>query len=65
MLLITFALVLAWGINNPAQVGGILSRLLGLVSPFLLGFCFAFVLNIILRPLKGCGTVSGAKAKVR
>lgn len=52
MLLITFALVLAWGINNPAQVGGILSRLLGLVSPFLLGFCFAFVLNIILRPLE-------------
>ena len=47
MLLITFALVLAWGINNPAQVGGILDRLLGLVSPFLLGFCFAFVLNIL------------------
>ena len=52
MLLITFALVLAWGINNPAQVGGILSRLLGLVSPFLLGFCIAFVLNIALRPLE-------------
>ena len=52
MLLITFALVLAWGINNPAQVGGILDRLLGLVSPFLLGFCFAFVLNILLRPLE-------------
>lgn len=52
MLLIAFALVLAWGINNPAQVGGILDRLLGLVSPFLLGFCFAFVLNIILRPME-------------
>lgn len=52
MLLITFALVLAWGINNPAQVAGILDRLLGLVSPFLLGFCFAFVLNILLRPME-------------
>ena len=52
MLLITFALVLAWGINNPAQVGGILDRVLGLVSPFLLGFCFAFVLNVLLRPLE-------------
>lgn len=52
MLLITFALVLAWGINNPAQVGGIVGRLFGLIAPFLLGFCFAFVLNIILRPLE-------------
>ena len=52
MLLIAFALVLAWGINNPAQVGSILRQLLGLVSPFLLGFCFAFVLNILLRPLE-------------
>ena len=50
--LITFALVLAWGINNPAQVGGIVGRLFGLIAPFLLGFCFAFVLNIILRPLE-------------
>lgn len=52
MLLITFALVLSWGINNPAQVGSIFGRLFGLISPFLLGFCFAFVLNILLRPLE-------------
>ena len=33
-------------------MGGILDRVLGLVSPFLLGFCFAFVLNVLLRPLE-------------
>jgi len=52
MLLITFALLLAWGINNPGQVGGILSGFFSLISPFLLGFCFAFVLNILLRPIE-------------
>ena len=50
MLLITFALVLAWGINNPAQVGGILDRVLALVSFF--------------APWKGCGIICGAGARV-
>lgn len=52
MLLIVFALLLSWGINNPSQVGGILSGLIGLISPFLLGCCFAFVINILLRPME-------------
>lgn len=52
MLLITFALVMAWGINNPAQVAKIMGGIFSLISPFLLGFCFAFVLNILLRPLE-------------
>lgn len=52
MLLIAFALVLSWGINNPGQVGAMLSGLISLISPFLLGFCFAFVLNILLRPME-------------
>ena len=52
MALIAFSLILFWAFNNLGQVGALLSSLLGLLTPFLLGFCIAFVLNIILRPLE-------------
>lgn len=52
MLLITFTLVLFWVFNNLEQVGALLRSLLSLLTPFLLGFCLAFVLNIILRPME-------------
>ena len=52
MLLIAFALVLFWAFNNLGQVASLVSWLLSLFMPFLLGFCVAFVLNIILRPLE-------------
>ncbi len=52
MALIAFALILFWAFNNINQVAALLSSLLSLLTPFLLGFCIAFVLNIILRPLE-------------
>lgn len=52
MALIAFSLFLYWIFNNLSQVGHVLSALLSLLSPFLLGFGFAFVMNIILRPLE-------------
>lgn len=50
--LIAFALILAWAINNMEQVQTAISWFLQLVSPLLLGFCLAFLLNIMLRPLE-------------
>ena len=52
MLLIVFTLLLYWSFTNLELLGSLLSSLVSLLSPFLLGFCVAFVLNIILRPME-------------
>ena len=51
-LLITFAIVLYWVINNADVFAGILSYLTGLVMPFLIGTAIAFVLNAPLRVIE-------------
>ena len=51
--LLTFALVLAWALNHSAALKAVLSRLLTILSPFLLGLCIAFVVNVLLRLLEG------------
>ena len=48
MLLIAFAALLYWGLNNLSWLSGILSGLLNLLSPLLLGICIAFVLNLMM-----------------
>ena len=51
--IITFALLLYWGLLHPGQVTSILSWLFALVSPFVLGFAIAFIVNVPLRLLEG------------
>lgn len=51
-LLITFALLLYWGLTHPAQAGRVLSAFFSLLLPFLLGGCLAFLLNVFLRPIE-------------
>ena len=51
-LLITFALVLYWGLNHPGQAGKLLSSVFALFLPFVLGGCLAFLLNVLLRPVE-------------
>lgn len=51
-LLITFAIVLSWGINNGLVFLGVLSYLLSLISPFLIGAAMAFVLNAPMRAIE-------------
>ena len=51
MLLIAFAALLYWGLNNLSWLSGILSGLLNLLSPLLLGICIAFVLNLMMAAL--------------
>lgn len=51
-LLITFAIVLYWLINNVAVFVGILSQIISLIMPFLIGAALAFVLNAPLRAIE-------------
>ena len=45
-------LVFAWALANLQGVLQFLGRVLGVLSPFLMGGAFAFVINILLRPLE-------------
>lgn len=51
-LLITFGLVLYWALTHTAQAGQMLSSLLTLFLPFVLGGCIAFLINVLLRPVE-------------
>lgn len=52
MLLVGFAALLYWALNNLSLLGGVLDGLLGLLSPLLIGLCIAFVLNLLLKALE-------------
>lgn len=52
MLLIAFAALLYWGLNNLRLLGGVLGGLVSLLSPLLVGVCIAFVLNLLLKALE-------------
>ncbi len=51
-LLIGFGVILYWALQNIAMLGGILGALLGLLAPFLLGGCIAFILNVPMRRIE-------------
>lgn len=63
--------VLYWALNNFEQLQWLLSTLLGLLSPFIVGGCIAFVLNVpmralerlLFRPSKKTGKVRFQKVK--
>lgn len=48
LLIITYTLILAFVLFNISAVGTFLGFILGLLKPFIVGFCFAFVLNIFV-----------------
>ena len=52
LFLVAFAIVLFWGMQNMAEVGAILQTVLAMLTPFLLGLAFAFVLNVPLRAIE-------------
>lgn len=52
MLLITFAMLLYWGLHNAGQFAGVIRALFKLLSPFIIGLCLAFVMNLLLCPLE-------------
>ncbi len=52
LLLLVLLVLFAWLVSNLGAVGGLLGKILGILSPFFLGLCIAFVMNIILMPLE-------------
>lgn len=52
LILITFAIFLFWGLNHPSYILIMGKYFLDLLSPFLIGFCIAFVIDILLCPLE-------------
>ncbi len=48
--LAAFVILFAWGVNNTDKVSGILGSFFSVISPFVTGFCFAFIVNVLLRP---------------
>ena len=52
LLLIAFAIVLFWGVENMDEAGRILQTAIGLVAPFLLGLAMAFVINVPMHAIE-------------
>ena len=48
LLLIACAILLYWGLNNLSVLGGLLSSILSLFSPLLIGVGIAYVMNLLL-----------------
>ncbi len=50
---ITLIIAVAYtAVTQPQKIGGFISGLISLLSPFLIGFCFAYVVNLLMRPLE-------------
>lgn len=45
-------ILFVWTINHTEKLSSIISGFFSLLSPFLTGFCFAFVINVLMRPLE-------------
>ncbi|MDO5602924.1 MAG: AI-2E family transporter [Oscillospiraceae bacterium] len=50
--LIAFGILLFWGLENRATVLDFLLTTLGMLTPFLLGLCLAFVINVPMRSIE-------------
>lgn len=61
--IITYAILLYSAVQNPAVVGRVLSYLLGLVTPFLIGGAIAFVINVPMQKIESA--LFGRKAAVK
>lgn len=50
--IITFAILLAWGINNIHKIQGTISYIFSLLFPFIVGLSIAFVLNTPMKKIE-------------
>ncbi len=47
-----FIILLYWGLNNTDKVSSLFGKIFTVIEPFILGFCIAFVINVLMRPLE-------------
>lgn len=52
LLIITFAILLYWGVEHLEAILGVIGKILGIVFPFLLGGAIAFVLNVPMKNIE-------------
>ncbi len=52
MTLIAFAVILYWGVTHTDRLTGFVSNVLAIFSPFIIGLCVAYVLNMVMNPLE-------------
>lgn len=45
-------ILLYWGLNNTEKVSSLFGKIFTVIEPFILGFCIAFVINVLMRPLE-------------
>ena len=49
LLIVTFGIVLFLGLQNISAVAGVCRAALNLLMPLIIGFCVAFILNVLLK----------------
>ena len=49
LIIVAFAIILYWGLQNLSVVWGIIATFCKVISPFILGLCIAFVLKIPIK----------------
>ncbi len=47
-----FIILFAWGINNTEKISSVTSGISAILSPFITGSCFAFIINVLMRPME-------------
>ncbi len=52
IIVVTFAILLYWGLQHFSTLTGGLKAVIGLLSPFIIGFAIAFIINTVLVPLE-------------
>ncbi len=52
LLIITFTVVLIWGIYNHKLLLNYMGSAYALIRPFVIGLCMAYVVNVIMRPIE-------------
>lgn len=52
LLIITFTVVLIWAVYNHKLLFKYIGELYAIISPFVIGLCIAYVVNVIMRPIE-------------
>lgn len=52
LIIITYTFVLYWGINHFDIITNAAHNIMSVLSPFVIGFCVAFIINVLMRPLE-------------
>ena len=51
---VAFCIILYWSLHEMERVKAIISYVAGIVSPFVIGACLAFILNVPMRSIEKC-----------